>query len=249
MTLRLSSSSTNPTTSIDGYMKRITEDTSVSLTQKSDCLKTLGIVLKNLIDASKGASIDGSKYRTLKTDNPKLRSRLFCCDGVRSLLLDANLVGMVATECALTSTDVPSPELRDAIGLRVLPAVSTAQREIATRLERDGSNGSGGGGTSSTKKKAKLSEHDSNGRRSALVPSTAPVVVEKLSEKQKARRLLEEKRRLEKEREKAFRNETRAKIAADKLVRQKDENWKPSVSAAADKTGTGLLTFRDRHGE
>eukprot|EP00535_Pseudo-nitzschia_heimii_P005935 CAMPEP_0197178884 /NCGR_PEP_ID=MMETSP1423-20130617/4018_1 /TAXON_ID=476441 /ORGANISM="Pseudo-nitzschia heimii, Strain UNC1101" /LENGTH=244 /DNA_ID=CAMNT_0042628703 /DNA_START=17 /DNA_END=751 /DNA_ORIENTATION=+ len=244
MTLRLSSSSTNPTTSIDGYMKRITEDTSVSLTQKSDCLKTLGIVLKNLIDASKGASIDGAKYRTLKTDNPKLRSRLFCCDGVRSLLLDADLVGMVATESALTTaTDVPSPELRDAIGLRVLPAVSTAQREIAARLERDGSNGT-------STKKAKLSEHDSNGRRSALVPSSsAAPVVEKLSEKQKARRLLEEKRRLEKEREKAFRNETRAKIAADKLVRQKDENWKPSVSAAADKTGTGLLTFRDRHGE
>jgi len=225
-------------------MKRITEDTSVSLTQKSDCLKTLGIVLKNLIDASKGASIDGAKYRTLKTDNPKLRSRLFCCDGVRSLLLDADLVGMVATESALTTaTDVPSPELRDAIGLRVLPAVSTAQREIAARLERDGSNGT-------STKKAKLSEHDSNGRRSALVPSSsAAPVVEKLSEKQKARRLLEEKRRLEKEREKAFRNETRAKIAADKLVRQKDENWKPSVSAAADKTGTGLLTFRDRHGE
>jgi hypothetical protein len=76
-----------------------------------------------------------------------------------------------------------------------------------------------------------------------------PRTEEKLSEKQKARRLLEQKQQLDKERAKQARLLTKAQIAADKKVRQEDENWKPSVSAAADKMGTGLLTFRDRHGE
>jgi len=215
-------------------MKQITDDTSISLAQKNDCLKTLGVVLKNLIDGSKGGlSGAGLKYRTLKLDNPKLRARLFCSSAVRELLLDPNLVGMVASEAALTMAEAPSQAIRDAIGLKVLPAVSTAQREITTKLE-----------TGSASKKAKLSEHNGPSRT-----ATTTVPTEKLSEKQKARRMMEEKRLLEKEREKAFRKEMKAKIAADKLVRQKDENWRPSVSAAADKTGTGLLTFRDRHGE
>jgi len=73
--------------------------------------------------------------------------------------------------------------------------------------------------------------------------------VEKLSEKQIARRELEKKKQLEKEMDKQHRLNTKAQIAADKLVRETDENWKPAVSAAADKTGTGIQTFRDRHGE
>ncbi len=183
-------------------------------------LKTLAVVLKNLVDASKGglAGDAGLKYRTLKLDNPKLKARLFCVDCVKDLLLDSSLVGMVATETTLVMSDAPSPSICDVVGLKVLPSVSAAQRQIATQLE-------------SPTKKARLD------------------ATEKLSEKQKARILMEEKHRLEKERERQFRKETRAKIAADKLVRQTDENWKPTVSAAADKTGTGLLSFRDRHGE
>jgi hypothetical protein len=209
-------------------------------------LKTLAVVLKNLIDGSKGglSGAAGLKYRTLKLDNPKLGARLFCAAAVRELLLDPSLVGMAPSEAALTMEEAPSPAIRDAIGLKVLPAVSTAQREITAKLE-----------TGSAPKKAKLAEHNGTSTTTptssttTTTTTTTTFCTEKLSEKQKARRMMEEKRLLEKEREKAFRKETRAKIAADKLVRQKDENWRPSVSAAADKTGTGLLTFRDRHGE
>eukprot|EP00536_Pseudo-nitzschia_multiseries_P011406 jgi/Psemu1/289663/fgenesh1_pg.386_\ len=193
MTLRLSSgsslSSSTTATSIDTYLQKITDDTSISQAQKNDCLKTLGIVLKNLIDPAKGgASGDaGLKYRTLKLDNPKIRARLFCSSSqiegcVRDLLTDASLVGM---------SETPTAE-----GNRV-----TLQLE------------------------------------------------QRLSEKQKARRLREEKERLEKEQDKLHRQKTRAQIRADKHVRLHDENWKPTVSAAADKSGTGLQTFRDRHGE
>ena len=191
-------------------------------------LKTLAVVLKNLVDASKGglAGDSGLKYRTLKLDNPKLKARLFCVDCVKDLLLDASLVGMVATESTLVMSDAPSPCVCDVVGLKVLPSVSAAQRQIAVQLE-------------SPTKKARLNNSSNNNNNAT----------EKLSEKQKARLLMEEKQRVEKERERQFRKETRAKIAADKLVRQTDENWKPTVSAAADKTGTGLLSFRDRHGE
>ena len=192
------------------------------------------MVLKNLIDASKGGleGDAGIKYRTLKLDNPKLQSRLFCCPCVKTLLLDASLVGMVSTDTTLVAKDAPSASIRDAIGLKVLPSIATAQTTLQTRIDA---------AAAASNKKAKLTEHNDN--------SIVSVPTEKLSEKQKARRLMAEKERLEKEKAKAFRKETKAKIAADKLVRQKDENWKPSVSAAADKTGTGLLTFRDRHGE
>jgi len=227
---------------IDGYLKEITGDASLSPTQKTVCLKTLSVVLTNLIDPTKGSSSDsatGLKYRTLKLDNPKLGARLFCSGTVRRLLLDPTLVGMVARSAAnnnntttndddnlLVMEEAPSRAIADKIGLTVLPAVSTAHKAVAARATQP---------TTSTTQTA--------------TATATPVVPEKLSEKQKARRLLEEKRRREREQDKAHRRETRAKIAADKLVRKTDENWKPSVSAAADKTGTGLLTFRDRHGE
>ena len=187
------------------------------------------------MDPSKGglAGEAGLKYRTLKLDNPKLQERLFCSDSVRNLLL--TVVGMLPQDNTLVLQGPPSPQISDIIGLKLLPAISTAQQTMANTMTTTISS------TANANKKAKLTEH--NGKPSAM-PST-----EKLSEKQKARLLMEQKAKLEKEREKEFRKQTRAKIAADKLVRQKDENWKPTVSAAAAKTGSGLLTFRDRHGE
>jgi len=69
------------------------------------------------------------------------------------------------------------------------------------------------------------------------------------SEKQKARLLLEDKKRKEKEEDRLARKRTRALIKADKHVRENDPNWKPSVSAAAAKTGDAMETFRDKFGE
>ena len=70
-----------------------------------------------------------------------------------------------------------------------------------------------------------------------------------LSEKQKARRLLEEKKRLQKEEDRLARKRTQAQLKMDKHVRQNDPNWKPTVSAAAAKTGNAMQTFRDKFGE
>ena len=75
------------------------------------------------------------------------------------------------------------------------------------------------------------------------------VVPEKLSEKQKARMLLEEKERLEKEKAKENRKRNLALLKEDKHTRENDPNWKPKVSAACAKSGSGISTFRDKYGE
>ena len=190
-------------------------------------LKTLAVVLKNLIDPSKGAAPGdaGIKYRTLKLDNPKLADRLFCSASVRDLLEDER-VGMVEASRTLVLEEAPCPSARETMAREVLPAIARAQSALQPRA--------------SVHKKA---------RTDADRPAAALPVQQPLSEKQKARLLLEEKKRLEKERDRLHKQTVRAQIAADKRVRLHDENWKPAVSAAADKTGNGLQSFRDRHGE
>ena len=76
-----------------------------------------------------------------------------------------------------------------------------------------------------------------------------PRVEEKLSEKQKARRMMEEKRKADVLKAKEERKRNIEMLKHDKLVRETDPNWKPGVSAACAKSGTGLKSFRDRHGE
>ena len=129
--------------------------------------------------------------------------------------------------------EAPASSAVDIISMRVLPAIATALLASTQQQQQQ------------QHKKAKLAEHNNNNNTT----SNTHAPLEKLSEKQKARLLLEEKKLLEKEQDKLYRKQTRAQIKADKRVRLHDENWKPAVSAAADKTGTGLQSFRDRHGE
>ncbi|KAG7351561.1 PUB domain containing protein [Nitzschia inconspicua] len=233
MTLRLSSStslSSSSSSSPSVYIERIAQDTTLSLSQKTDCLKTLSVILKNLIDPTKGSSTttenddDSSiKYRTLKRDNPKLATRLFCVSHTYDLFLQ---LGFVSTSngTVLIMEQPPSSTIQGIVQTILLPVITDKQTLLSTSVSN---------------KKPKLlygEEHEKED-------------FSKLSEKQKARRLLAQKQQEEKELAKQARAVTKAQIAADKRVRQDDENWKPSVSAAADKTGTGLLTFRDRHGE
>jgi hypothetical protein len=70
-----------------------------------------------------------------------------------------------------------------------------------------------------------------------------------LTEKQKYRKVQEEKDVLEKEEARAARKRTVAQIKADKHTRENDPNWKPSVNAAAAKAGDSINTFRDKFGE
>jgi hypothetical protein len=74
-------------------------------------------------------------------------------------------------------------------------------------------------------------------------------VLEKLTGKQIERRLLEEKERQDKLAAKDNRKRNLAMLKEDKRARHSDPNWKPQVSAACAKTGSGISTFRDKYGE
>merc|ERR1712238_226033 len=141
----------------------------------------------------------------------------------------------------LVMETVPSPSIQQHIQERVLPALTTTQSEINSKMMAAEDENK-----SHKKAKLLLAEHNSV---TNTKPTPSAPMVEKLSEKQIARRELEQKKQLEKEMDKQHRLNTKAQIKADKLVRETDENWRPAVSAAADKTGTGIQTFRDRHGE
>jgi len=252
-----SSSSSNSSSTLESYLQRLSDDTSISLTQKQDCLKTLVVVLKNIIDPKKGGlavsseeedgNDEGLKYRTLKLENPKLKARLLCSSSdtyVLDLLQDPNLVGMTnssSSSSILVMAAPPSPTIRDIIGLRVLPAIHTLQATMAQQITKAATTE---GTANNHHKKAKLFATMTTTENYKQAPTA-----EKLTEKQQARRLMEHKLQHEKHQEKLYRQRTQAQIKADKLVRETDENWKPAVSAAADKTGTGLQSFRDRHGE
>lgn len=142
-------------TKIDDYIQRLSDDHSVSLTQKNACFKTLSAVLKNLIDPKKGgvAGKKGlNKYRKFKSNNPKLKSRMFCSESITAcvtdLLMDPNLIGMTrelkpvdgndntkkGSIIKLIMEDPPSAFIRDVIGLRVLPSLRTAQSVIALQI-------------------------------------------------------------------------------------------------------------------
>ena len=82
-----------------------------------------------------------------------------------------------------------------------------------------------------------------------VATTTSSSTTGKLSEKQKARLLMEEKERKERAEAKAARKKTSALIKQDKYVRENDENWESKQSAACVKSGTGISTFRDKYGE
>ena len=85
--------------------------------------------------------------------------------------------------------------------------------------------------------------------REKPISAKGSVATAKMSEKQKARLLMEKKRKKEEEDAKAQRAKTAAMIKQDKFVRKHDENWKSGVSAACVKSGEGISTFRDKYGE
>jgi hypothetical protein len=83
----------------------------------------------------------------------------------------------------------------------------------------------------------------------AAATNKKPRVEEKLSEKQIARRQMVEKQKVESEKAKEERKRNLKMLQQDKLARETDPNWKSGVSAACSKSGSGIMTFRDRHGE
>jgi hypothetical protein len=209
MTLRLS-----PVTGCGPYFDRLIEDGRLSLGQKTDAVKTLGVVLKNLVDPVKSQD---PKYRKLKLGNVKLQAKLFHIPCMMELL---TYLGF-------------EQKIED--GENYLVIMSTNDERYQMCFQQDIP-------TTQTRLTALATNSNSNYNCIAKIP-------EKLSEKQKARKLLEEKERQEKLKAKENRKRNLAMLKQDKLTRQSDPNWKPKVSAACAKAGTGISTFRDKYGE
>lgn len=79
--------------------------------------------------------------------------------------------------------------------------------------------------------------------------STGSGTAGRMSEKQRARQLMEKKRQKEVEEAKEARKKTSKLIKQDKYVRENDENWTSKQSAACVKEGSAINTFRDKFGE
>lgn len=160
------------------------------------------------------------KYRQLKLDNEKIQQKLIPCN--------PHAIGYLESLGFVENVD---EKVLRVSSVNIL-SVQAALEEITRALERLPS--SELPQPAPEQKKPKLTEQSS---------------FEKLSEKQKARRLLEQKERAEKEEARRQRKATAALIKQDAYVRKNDENWTSGPSAAVHKTGTAISTFRDRHGE
>lgn len=185
-------------------------------------LKVLKIVTKNLADPAKARD---EKYRQLRLDNEKIRQKLVPCNPHATLYL----------ECLGFVEHADEQVLRVAAATVNLVSTQAALEEVSRALEGLASLEQQQPPAPAESKKPKLDQASS--------------FEEKLSEKQKARRLLEEKERAEKDEARRRRKVTSAQIKQDAYVRKHDENWTSGPSAAVHKAGTAISTFRDRHGE
>lgn len=84
---------------------------------------------------------------------------------------------------------------------------------------------------------------------SAFNVNSSSTIPGHISEKEKARQLLERKREREVQEAKESRRKTSNLIKQDKYVRENDDNWTSQQSAACVKSGSGINTFRDKYGE
>jgi len=211
--------------------------------QKVACLKTLRIVVKNLADPQKNAD---PKYRQLKLSNPKVQAKIGPCpsgldymkalgfavvvegDGEEYLRIDSSKhVSIAEMEASLA-------ELNNAIDILVPKdegATTTFAEEKKTPEGND----------------AFVSAARYSGSSSSTIASTS--TTGKMSEKQKARLLMEKKRQREIEEAKEARRKTSNLIKQDKYVRENDENWTSQQSAACVKGGKDINTFRGKYGE
>lgn len=220
--LRLSKSTTS---SLNGcHIQGIISSAAFTNQQKTDCLKLLKIVLKNLLDPAK---VQDPKYRQLRLDNEKIKSKVCICPQAMQLL---NEIGFVQ---ATDDNNQPILRIDEVVVKQHFVKIQSSYQTIFTGIDTitNGSNGSASSSSLVNKKPANK------------------IMVEKLSEKQKARILLEQKQKEEKIKAREEREKNIAMLKQDKFVRQNDANWTSGVSAACAKSGSGISTFRDKYGE
>ena len=258
-TTSLYSSSSSTSTCIgDETINRLVQDASFSVEQKIQALKTLQIVIKNLLDPVKSQHV---KYRTLKLDNVKLQERLLYIPYIQTDVLERQLGFVPSNSSSSTITDGGENNNEQEAILVVhqinVDATNQVQKAIMTSLQQLGDcddDDVGNVMTSNNKnnnnsnKKLKLVVAGDNTKNNNDGTPVIVVGMEKLSEKQKARRL-QEKQEQEKEDAKQERQRNLALFKQDCMVREMDPNWKPGLSAACAKSGSSISTFRDKYGE
>lgn len=160
------------------------------------------------------------KYRTLKLDNAKLQTKLW------------GIADWMVSELFVTTLGF-TLQMQDSMLVLSDPPSSFLIQSIYTPLQ-----------TSILAALTSLQQPPPPPKKAKIEHP-----LEKLSEKQKARKLLEEKEQLARQQAKEDRKRQLALLQEDKQTRLTDPNWKPGLSAACAKSGTSISTFRDKYGE
>lgn len=191
--------------------------------------------MKNLADPTKNTD---PKYRQLKLSNEKVKAKITPCPSALDYMKAVGFVVLneggeeylrIESSKAIIGSDMEASlaELNNAIDMLVPKDVSP----------------------SSFSEEKKTPEGFVTRQQSSSVSAASSSVTGKMSEKQKARILMEKKRIREAEEAKKARKKTSELIKQDKFVRENDENWTSKQSAACVKSGDGINTFRDKYGE
>ena len=207
-------------------------------------MKTLKVLLNNLIDPAKR---DNPKYRTLNLSNPKLMETLW--NGIPYLATEwfQQTLGFVLMDTEPEGAPKGGPQQQ----LLVLPPTSTSTSSTSLLLQQSmyqtlQTN------VDTALRLVDIDEDDAFASVAAMSHKKAKQQhdpQEPLTEKQKARRLMEQAKVREQAKAKEDRARQIALLQQDKHARIHDPNWKPGLSAACAKSGTSISTFRDKYGE
>lgn len=190
-------------------------------------------MVKNLADPQKNGD---PKYRQLKLSNPKVKAKIAPCPSA--------LEYMKALGFAVVTDDDGEEYLRIEHSKAIsIPDMEASLAELNNALEMLSPR--------ETFQEEKKSPEGIIMRQSPSLSAASGSggATGQLSEKQKARLLMEKKRQRENEEAKEARRKTSDLIKQDKYVRENDENWTSKQSAACVKSGSGINTFRDKFGE
>lgn len=220
------------------HLQHLILDSNTVASQKVACLKTLRIVVKNLANPQKSAD---PKYRQLKLSNEKVKAKIAPCPSGVDYMKALGFVVLVeggeeylriesSKTISIADMEASLAELNNAIEMLV-----PRDPYVEEKKTSDGGAVVGPDGI--------LIQQSSVSAVSSSAASS------RMSEKQKARLLMDKKRQREIEEAKEARQRTSDLIKQDKFVRENDENWTSKQSAACVKSGSGINTFRDKYGE
>jgi len=222
------------------HLQNLLLDSVSTKEEKVSCLKTLRTVMKNLADPTKNKD---PKYRQLKLSNAKVKATLSPCPSALEYMKAIGFIVVVQQDdaglveeylrldkqnMAITDAGASLAELDHAITMLVPDGeINNNRPEMVARA---------------ISAPVTSSSSASNVNSSSTIPGH-------ISEKEKARQLLEKKREREVQEAKEARRKTSNLIKQDKYVRENDDNWTSQQSAACVKSGSGINTFRDKYGE